>query len=378
MKKNILILTDADVRTSSIELHQIKWLQDSYMVDVVSSGIDKKIFHNVNYYNYTEGHFFYRQIRKILLLLKLYKKYTFNRNILRIIKKLKFNHYDIIIVHHLRLLPIANIISNNSKIIFHAHEYYLNYNNDWIIWRLFISKYWRWISKKYLSVAELIITVNKSIAELYKKDFSGEVQFLHNLVPYEELFPNKVETNNIRIIHHGLASKSRKIELMIEMAKYLDARFSITLVLLSYSTFGKFYLKKLIRMSKGLPNVIFAKPVDFNNIAKYGNTFDIGLFFMPPSNLNEEMSLGHKFFQYIQSRLCLVVSPLPEMKNIVEEYKIGIVSDNYNPMTLAEKLNSMSGNEIEKYKFNSHLNAKKFDINNNKNTFINYIEKLLK
>ena len=378
MKKNILILTDADVRTSSIELHQIKWLQEDYMVDVVSSGIDKKICHNVNYYNYTEGHFFYRQIRKILLLFKLYKKYTFNKNILRIIKKLKLNHYDIIIVHHLRLLPIANIISNNSKIIFHAHEYYLTYNNDWIIWRLFISKYWIWISKKYLSIAELIITVNKSIAELYKKDFSGEVQFLHNLVPYEELFPNKVERNKIRIIHHGLASKSRKIELMIDMAKYLDDRFSITLVLLSYSTFGKFYLNKLIRMSKGLTNVIFADPVDFKNIAKYGNTFDIGLFFMPPSNLNEELSLGHKFFQYIQSRLCLVVSPLPEMKNIVEEYKIGIVSDSYDPIGLAEKLNSISGEEIEKYKFNSHLNAKKFDIINNKNIFINNIKKLIK
>jgi hypothetical protein len=88
-----------------------------------------------------------------------------------------------------------------------------------------------------------------------------------------------------------------------------------------------------------------------------GNKYDIGLFFMPPTTLNEKYSLGHKITQYIQSRLMLIVSPLPEMKKLVEKYQLGISSEDYDVEKLARKMNSLSANEITFYKNQSHIHA---------------------
>ena len=378
MKKDILLLTDADTTNSSIEHHQIKWLIKDYSLDVIGPKVSNQNKSYINYYEYNEGSFLYKNIRKILLLSGLYKSYTINKNVTKLFKKINNKKYDLIIVHHLRLLPIADLISRGSKIIFYAHEHYLSYNQDLYIWRILIGGYWNWISKNYLNISDMIVTVNKSIAELYEKEYSGKVYFLHNLVPYKNLKPKKVNPERIRIIHHGLASTSRKIELMIDVMNYLDHRFELDLVLVPYSFFGKLYIKKLKKLAAINTKIRFPKPVSFQSIEEFGNKYDIGMFFMPPSNRNEELSLGHKFFQYIQSRLALAISPLPEMKNIVERYKIGIVSENYDPKSLATALNQLTGEEIYKLKVNSNIHAKTFDLNFNNKLFISYVEKMLK
>tara|TARA_B100001250_G_scaffold334248_1_gene300117 strand:+ start:496 stop:1644 length:1149 start_codon:yes stop_codon:yes gene_type:complete len=378
MKKNVLLLTDADTRTSSIEHHQIKWLTSDYSLDVVSPGVDINCKDEINYYHYHEGNFIYKNIRKILLILRLYKFYFMNRNLQSLLNKIKNNKYDLIIVHHLRLLPVVSFLSKGSKIIFYAHEYYLGYNQDLFIWRILIKDYWQWISNNYLNDSNIIITVNKSIADLYKKDFGGDVLYLHNLVPYKDLRPKTVNPEKIRIIHHGLAGISRKIELMIESMEFLDERFELDLVLVSYSYIGKLYIKKLKKLASQNNRINFPEPVPFDSIEKFGNQYDIGLFFMPPSNKNEELSLGHKFFQYIQSRLALAISPLPEMKNIVEKYNIGIVANNFKPESIAEKLNNLTSNDIYKLKLKSHEYANKYDIRYNEKLFISCVNNLLK
>ena len=164
---------------------------------------------------------------------------------------------------------------------------------------------------------------------------------------------------------------------MVELANYLDNRFKLSLVLVNHSFVGKLYIKKLKRLAKRNPNVVFPDPVSFSKIVGYGNQFDIGLFFMPPYNLNEEYSLGHKFFQYIQSRLALAISPLPEMKKLVEKYDLGIISPDYNPKSLAKKLNEITHEELQHYKNSSDKYAKDFDVEKNREKFLSIIDKIV-
>ena len=103
------------------------------------------------------------------------------------------------------------------------------------------------------------------------------------------------------------------------LVDFLDDRFTLTFLIFELNIFSKLYLNKLKRIAKHNPKIVFLKPVPADKLVEFGNQFDIGLFFMPPSNYNEEYSLANKVFQYIQSRLMLAVSPLPEMKNIVEK-----------------------------------------------------------
>ena len=99
----------------------------------------------------------------------------------------------------------------------------------------------------------------------------------------------------IRIIHHGIASSSRKLELIVEMMKFLDnSVYELNLMLVS-STFSSLYLRKLKTIAKGL-NIVFLKPVSRNRLVKFCNQFDIGIHCFPPSNFNIKYGLGNKFF----------------------------------------------------------------------------------
>ena len=106
------------------------------------------------------------------------------------------------------------------------------------------------------------------------------------------------------------------------------------------------YIRRLKNLASGNPRILFREPVPYSDIIQMGNEYDIGLFFMPPATLNEKFSLGHKVFQFIQSRLMLAISPLPEMQKIVTEYGLGICADNFNPRDMADKLNKLSVDEI--------------------------------
>ena len=53
-------------------------------------------------------------------------------------------------------------------------------------------------------------------------------------------------------------------------------------------------------------------PVDFINISKVINKYDIGLYLLTPSNFNENTVYLISFFEFIQARLCLAISPLSE------------------------------------------------------------------
>ena len=112
-----------------------------------------------------------------------------------------------------------------------------------------MKNYWEWLSKKYVRKCDQILAVNKSMAKWYEKDYGVAATSITNAVDFESHFPSKVDENNIRIIHHGLAGKSRKIELMIEMMDHVDDRFNLTLILLAINRTGRSYMKSLKKMA---------------------------------------------------------------------------------------------------------------------------------
>ena len=73
----------------------------------------------------------------------------------------------------------------------------------------------------------------------------------------------------------------------------------------------------------------------------------------------------------------LAIGPTPDMKKICEQYKIGIVSNTFDPSELAEKLNKLSYNDILKYKENADLAAKELCFENESKKLIDIIEQLL-
>jgi glycosyltransferase involved in cell wall biosynthesis len=375
MKKNILIFAYHDINRDPRALRQIKWLSEFYQVEYICKVPDIDL--KEKYYLLDDVNYFVSKLRMIYLLFRFYNKYTFTKSLKKIKKQIKENCYDIIIVHHINLLPVIEEFKEKSKIILDAHEYYTEIYDDSLLWRFLMKPYHNWLAKEYLKICDLVIAVNESMAERYKNEFGLKTEYITNAVDYEEQKPTKVDPCEIKMIHHGLASRSRKIEMMIELMKYLDKRYSLTLILLEINKLSKIYVNELKKLANNDSRIKFIKPVSMKEVVSFCNKYDIGLFFMPPTNYNEEYSLANKVFQFIQSRLMLAFSPLPEMKKVVLKYNLGVISDNFDVKNLAAKLNKLTAEEIYNYKLNAHKYANELSSEQNKVKFLELIKKII-
>ncbi len=373
MSKNILIIAITNLSRSPRPLCQLKALNHKFNIDTIGlkeSGLERTFF------KIKKKSLIVRFIKLPLLLFKMYDKYYWDKNKKNVLSKIKNKKYDLIIVHEVRMLPLAYKISKNAKIILDAHEYSPSNFDDNFIWRFFIKPFYIHLCEKYLSKCDRVITVCDSISELYKKNFSINCEVVTNATDFYNLYPIKTSVDKIKIIHHGNASSSRRLELMIEMMGGLDHRFELYLMLVA-NRMNKIYLRKLKKKAKKYKNIYFLDPVPYTEIIEFSNQFDIGMIFYPPSNINLEYCLPNKLFEFIQSRLCIVTAPLIEVEKYVKKYSLGIVSDSFNTKDLEKKLNKISNKDIDTYKQNSHLSAKRLSSDINKDKILSIVEGLM-
>lgn len=73
----------------------------------------------------------------------------------------------------------------------------------------------------------------------------------------------------------------------------------------------------------------------------------------------------------------LAIGPSPEMRRLTEQYNLGVVSSSFNPAELSKILNSLSDDDIYKYKLNSHLAAKELCFEKESKKLERILERLL-
>ena len=375
-RETVLIIAYDDIAMNPRPERQIRWLGERFEVEYVAQRPNPSL--KARFIEHRPESGMVKKWRLVLLKMRLYDLYIWDRYARELVSTLEKKQYNLIIVHHLKLLPIAFRVAKSAPVIFDAHEYYTEMYNDSPVWNFFIKDFYRWISKNYLNRCHMTVAVDESMQHLYERNFQIPATHITNASDFVDLLPSGVDPNQIRIIHHGLASPSRKIELMIEMGCHLDDRFTLTFILLEINYTSRSYVRKLKKMASNCKNIFFLDLLPADKLIRFCNDYDIGLFFMPPSNMNEEYSLANKFFQYVQSRLMLAVSPLPEMKRLVEAYELGVVGDNYNPKAMAEKLNRLTPERVMHYKTKSHEGAKELSSESNKEKFLKIIADTLR
>lgn len=367
----ILLISYSSLLKGPRQLRQIKIIKknpDNHLdcIGSESTGLED------NFYNLKSYSFYIDAIRLILLKFGFYNLYFWDRYKRKLYNEVKNNRYDLIILHEIRMAPFAFAISKGSPVILDAHEYSPKNFDDSILWRFFIKKYYTKLCYKYLKEVDEILTVSSGIVDEYKKVFNVDPILITNASEFvENLRPSPIDPNKIKIIHHGIASSSRKLELLIKMMGYLDERYELNLMLVS-STYREFYIKKLKKLAKG-KNVKFLLPVKKSEIVNFSNGFDIGIHFIPPTNFNLKYGLGNKFFEFIQSRLVIAIGPDIEMSKYVKNYDLGIIAPTWSPKDLAKSIENTSYEKLLYYKNQCHNYAKELSSIDNENK----IEKII-
>ena len=368
-KKNILIIKFSKISRQPRVHRQLAFLKHLY--NVSSAGFDRPTHLNKNrHFNIKIPITKYGLIDKFLWNLPLVNR-AFSS--LYGLNKQKF---DLIIAHDPFTLPISVILAskNGAKILLDDHEYTPREYEDIWIQKYFLSHIWHFLCKRYLKRADGIITVCDGLAKEYQKDYGVKCEVINNAPFYSDLKPTSPDKKRIRMIYHGATHPSRKTENMILLMDHLDHRFHLDLMLIKNSPR---YFHKLYDLGKMNPRISFLNPVPMLDIPKRTNDYDMGLYLLSPISFNERMALPNKLFEYIQARLAIAIWPSPEMAKIVNEYNCGIVSEDFTIESMAKKLNSLSTDDIVKYKTNSHIAAGHLCAEKNNDILQNIIEKLL-
>lgn len=289
---------------------------------------------------------------------------------------LQQKHWDLIIAHGLDALPLSiHLSKGKTPVIFNAHEYYpLEFEQDksWLMNEGAKAKH---LIKKYLPRCSYMFCVSSLIEKKYQELIPIRSTVITNAPGYLPLEPQPVDPEKIRIIHHGIAFRERDIEHMATLVEHLDDRYELNLMLTAPD---KPYYEELKQKFTGRKNINFLPVVPMNELCSFINRFDIGYYILPPVNFNTTYALPNKLYEFIQARLCLAFAPSPEMKAVIENYQLGVVSEDYTPGAVAKKIKALSAEAIMNFKANCHKHAQELSAGHNRKKILEVVTDLLK
>lgn len=375
-KRKILIISFSKLKSDPRVKRQILFLSKQY--DITAIGWSDPEIEGVRYMDASfELNKLYYLFTSFFVFFGFFSFYYRIQQMIRVANKLKTNEeFDIILANDIDSVPYAlSIKSKHTKVIFDAHEYAPKEHDDSLLWRLLFKRYKTFLIREFAHQADSMITVCDGIALEYKKRFNLSPLVITNAADYRFFEIHKSENQKIRLIHHGLALPTRKIENMIYMMDSVDERFELDLMLVESQSKYYQFLKELVSKRANV-NLIQSVPTD--EIVSFCLNYDIGVYLLEPTNFNNANALPNKFFEFIQSRLALLIGPSPEMARIVKNYSLGWVIPDFNPLSFSKKINSLSYDEIFQCRMKSNYAAKTVNSEENMKILQLEIENLIR
>jgi len=289
----------------------------------------------------------YRTHRMFLLFEKgflFYAEYNF-----RLFFFLLFRKCDLLLANDLdTLLPNYLVKKLRKKsLVYDSHEYFTGVPE--LEGRKFARNIWKHIERWIFPKLTDIITVNDSIAKLYKDEYDKELTVVRNIPALQNLkeFQSKKELGidagkNMILLQGSGINIDRGAEEAVMAMQY------VTNAILYIIGDGDVIdiLKKMVKKNGLEQKVVFIPKQPMDKLLRYTVHADIGLTLDKDTNINYRYSLPNKLFDYIHAGVPVLASSLVEVRKIIQQYKVGEIIENHNPEHIAAKINTML---IDKY-----------------------------
>ena len=289
---------------------------------------------------------------------------------LRLFVKLVFTKKDILLSNDLDTLLPNFLVSKifRKKLVYDSHELFTEVPE--LINRPFVRNFWLNIERLTVPKIANCITVSNSISDFYNKKNNSNFNLIRNF-PYKYKDQNKgefpFETDNKKIIlYQGAINKGRGLELLIETMQFIDNAIFIVI--------GNGDIEPLLK--EKVTSLNLADKVKFINLIlpedlqKLTPLANLGISLEEDLGLNYRFALPNKLFDYIQAGVPVLVSDLPEMKQIIVNYNVGEIVKSREPKQLAKQIELLLNKE------NSYF-QKKLEIAKNKLVWKNEEVKLI-
>jgi glycosyltransferase involved in cell wall biosynthesis len=234
---------------------------------------------------------------------------------------------DILVANDLDSLPANFIVSwlRRVPLVYDSHEYFTEVPE--LIGREKVRNIWLRIEKWILPRLKIAYTVSKPIADSYKQKYGTDFEIIHNyplkkkaIKPYQ--LPFSIGGDKL-LIYQGAVNIGRGLELLIETVSEIE---NVKLVIAGDGDIRKSLENKIFEMGFGNKVFLIGK-IPFEQLHSLTAQATAGVSLEEDMGLNYRYAMPNKLFDYIQAGIPVIVSSLPEMKKVVEKYKIGIIAE---------------------------------------------------
>ena len=303
---------------------------------------------------FNKGFLFYAEFNFRLFFLLLFSK----KNILYA------NDVDTLLPNYL----VSKI--QNKKLIFDSHELFSEIPE--LVNRKFVKNFWLRIENRIIPKLKTIITVSDSIKEHYKSKYNVEPITVRNFPELKDIasIPFDFSIKNKKVIlYQGSVNIGRGLELMIETMKVLD---QYLLVIIGSGDIIEILERKVL--DEGLENKVkFLGEIQPEKLKTLTPNATIGISLEEGLGLNYKYALPNKIFDYIHAEAPIIVSNLPEMKKIVEHFKVGEILMTRTSNDLANLIQEVSS---KNYKEALILAKKELNWDREQEVLINLIKNI--
>jgi len=247
---------------------------------------------------------------------------------LRLFFFLLVNPFNVVLSNDLDTLLASYIAARlkRKQLVYDSHEYFTEVPE--LVGRKFQQNIWLSVEKILLPRIKYAYTVSDSIAIEYHQKYGAPFIVIRNL-PVLKDAPNTVKSN--AIIYQGALNVGRGIELMIQTMVLLP---EMELWIVGGGDIET-ELKQQVQDLQLENQVKFLGRIPFSDLHDITLKARIGLSLEENRGKNYYYALPNKLFDYIQARIPVIVSDLPEMRKIIEDNGVGAVLKDRNPEVLA-------------------------------------------
>ncbi len=297
---------------------------------------------------------------------------------------LLWHHADILLSNDLDTLP-ANFLASRLKkipLVYDSHEYFTGVPE--LVNRPKVQGIWKKIERFCLPKVDHAITVNESIARLFKAEYNKDFGVIRNVPLITKPFLNDRETlrkelglpasKKIIILQGAGINIDRGAEELVESMNYLPEY--LLLIIGGGDVIPD--LKKIVLEKNLQSQVRFIAKQPIEILRKYTAASNLGATLDKANNINYKLSLPNKLFDYIHAGIPVLTSDLPELKNIVIGYNIGKVCPDHDPKNISNLIMEMlsSDEQIKIWEENSAIAAKELNWDKEKEKLLSIFKKI--
>lgn len=245
-----------------------------------------------------------------------------------------YRKYDVLHCNDLNALPIGVIIklafNRSCRVVYDAHEFETEVEGLSALQKKLLSV----IERLCIRFSDAVITVSNSIADEYAKLYNIPKPAVvlncpkYRMVVRHDIFRNKFDLRGDQIIflYQGILSPGRGVEILLEAFHGLSTDKFI-LVVMGYGP-----LVDLVKDRSEQCGIIFYHPaVPPDVLLDYTSSADYGVALIADTCLSYRYCLPNKVFEYLMARLPVIVSDLPELSKMVNDYGVGVVLKDNTP-----------------------------------------------